>query len=141
MLLLKAERAVIFHDPGTPADLARLDAEKFRGVYLEGGVMAPWIDAPVLLALPVGIAFGLLLERGGLASARTIADQLTLRDFTVVKVMLSAIVTAMLGLFWAERLGWLDLSRVAGRGQAQTVHYLRYKVELEERLNRALRDG
>ncbi|MCY1278982.1 hypothetical protein D9M70_277240 [compost metagenome] len=35
----------------------------------------------------------------------------------------------------------LDLSRVTGRGQAQTVHYLRYKVELEERLNRALRDG
>lgn len=74
--------------------------------------MAPWIDAPLMLALPVGIAFGLLLERGGLASARTIADQLTLRDFTVVKVMLSAIVTAMLGLFWAERLGWLDLSQV-----------------------------
>ncbi|MNF46142.1 hypothetical protein D3C84_272970 [compost metagenome] len=35
----------------------------------------------------------------------------------------------------------LDLSRVPGKGQAQTVHYLRYKVELEERLNRALRDG
>ncbi|MDH4553629.1 class I adenylate cyclase [Pseudomonas sp. BN417] len=35
----------------------------------------------------------------------------------------------------------LDLSRVPGKGQAQTVHYLRYKVELEERLNRALQDG
>ncbi|MDH4584126.1 class I adenylate cyclase [Pseudomonas sp. BN415] len=35
----------------------------------------------------------------------------------------------------------LDLSRVPGKGQAQTVHYLRYKVELEEQLNRALRDG
>jgi adenylate cyclase class 1 len=32
----------------------------------------------------------------------------------------------------------LDLSRVPGKGQAQTVHYLRYKVELEERLNQAL---
>ncbi|MDH4610160.1 class I adenylate cyclase [Pseudomonas sp. BN102] len=35
----------------------------------------------------------------------------------------------------------LDLTRVPGKGQAQTVHYLRYKVELEERLNRALQDG
>ncbi|MCY1336156.1 Adenylate cyclase [compost metagenome] len=35
----------------------------------------------------------------------------------------------------------LDLSRVPGKGQAQTVHYLRYKVELEERLNRALQNG
>lgn len=39
-MLLKAERAVIFHDPGSIEDVARLDREKFRGVYLEGAVMA-----------------------------------------------------------------------------------------------------
>lgn len=32
----------------------------------------------------------------------------------------------------------LDLSRVLGEGHAQTVHYLRYKAELERELNRAL---
>ena len=69
--------------------------------------------APALTALPVGLAFGFALERAGLGSARTIADQLTGRDFTVFIVMFSAIVTAMLGVFWADRLGWLDLSRVA----------------------------
>jgi rhodanese-related sulfurtransferase/uncharacterized membrane protein YedE/YeeE len=69
--------------------------------------------APAVLAVPIGIAFGAALERAGLGSARTIAGQLAGRDFTVVKVMFSAIVTAMLGLFWASRLGWLDLSRVA----------------------------
>jgi rhodanese-related sulfurtransferase len=31
----------------------------------------------------------------------------------VLKVMLSAIVTAMLALFWAERLGWIDTSALA----------------------------
>ncbi|WP_375740662.1 class I adenylate cyclase [Pseudomonas boanensis] len=35
----------------------------------------------------------------------------------------------------------LDLSRVLPTGQAQTVHYLRYKTSLEERLNQALQDG
>jgi len=70
-------------------------------------------SAPVLTAVPVGLAFGVALERAGLGSARTIADQLKGRDFTVIKVMFSAIVTAMLGVFWAERLGWLDLSRLA----------------------------
>ncbi len=30
-----------------------------------------------------------------------------------MKVMFSAIITAMLGLFWAGRFGWLDLSRLA----------------------------
>ncbi|MEO8448415.1 MAG: YeeE/YedE thiosulfate transporter family protein [Gemmatimonadota bacterium] len=75
---------------------------------------APFLSAaPALLAVPIGIAFGAALERAGLGSARTIAAQLAGRDFTVVKVMFSAIVTAMLGLFWASRLGWLDLSRVA----------------------------
>lgn len=74
--------------------------------------MAPLPDPPVWLAVPVGIAFGVLLERGGLASSRTIAAQLAFRDFTVVRVMLAAIVTAMLGTFWAARLGWLDLSAV-----------------------------
>lgn len=32
----------------------------------------------------------------------------------------------------------LDLSRVLGEGHAQTVHYLRYKAELEKQLNQAL---
>ena len=77
-------------------------------------MIAPLFDAPAsVLAIPVGVAFGATLERAGLGSARTIADQLTARDFTVLKVMFSAIVTAMLGIFWASRLGWLDLSRVA----------------------------
>jgi rhodanese-related sulfurtransferase len=66
----------------------------------------------VWLAIPIGIGFGMLLERSGLASARVIAAQLRFRDFTVVRVMFAAIVTAMLGIFWATRLGWLDLAAV-----------------------------
>ena len=74
---------------------------------------APWLDVPPgILAVPIGVAFGVTLERAGLGSARTIANQLRARDFTVLKVMFAAIVTAMLGIFWADRLGWLDLSRV-----------------------------
>ncbi len=75
-------------------------------------MIGPLLDPPVWLALPVGLGFGVLLERSGLASARTIADQLVFRNFTVMKVMLSAIVTAMLGVFWSVRLGWLDLAMV-----------------------------
>jgi len=75
--------------------------------------MAPLYDLPAgVLAIPVGFAFGVILERVGLGSARTITQQLVARDFTVITVMFSAIVTAMLGVFWADHLGWLDLSRV-----------------------------
>jgi uncharacterized membrane protein YedE/YeeE len=63
-------------------------------------------------AVGIGAAFGWFLERGGLGNARKLAGQLYLTDFTVVKVMFSAIVTAMLGLFWLSWIGWLDLSRI-----------------------------
>jgi uncharacterized protein len=62
----------------------------------------------LLVAVGIGIAFGFALERAGLGSARKLAGQFLLRDFTVVKVMFSAIVTAMLGLYWLGRLGIVD---------------------------------
>lgn len=64
-------------------------------------------------AIPIGIAFGFILERAGLGDARVIAGQLVGRDFTVVRVMFGAIVTAMLGLLWAGALGWIDPSAIA----------------------------
>src|SRR5688572_1952067 len=63
-------------------------------------------------AVLVGVAFGWCLERAGLGNARKLAGQFYLTDLTVLKVMFSAIVTAMLGAFWLARLGVLDLSRV-----------------------------
>ncbi len=65
-----------------------------------------------MTALLIGIAFGFCLERAGLGNARKLAGQFYLTDFTVLKVMFSAIVTAMLGAFWLARLGVLDLRGV-----------------------------
>ena len=70
-------------------------------------------NAALLLALPIGFAFGWFLERGGLGNAKKLAGQFYLTDLTVFKVMFSAIVTAALGVFWLSRIGWLDLSKVA----------------------------
>jgi hypothetical protein len=63
-------------------------------------------------ALAIGAGFGWALERAGLGSARKLMGQFTLTDLTVLKVMLSAIVTAMLGAFWLGYAGLLDVSRV-----------------------------
>jgi uncharacterized membrane protein YedE/YeeE len=62
-----------------------------------------------VLALLIGMAFGWSLERAGLGDAPKLAGQFYLSDFTVMKVMFSAILTAMLGLFWLGRLGLVDL--------------------------------
>ena len=64
------------------------------------------------LAFGVGIGFGWFLERAGLGSASKLMGQFHLTDLAVFKVMFSAIVTAMLGLFWLSRIGAVDLSRV-----------------------------
>ena len=66
----------------------------------------------MIAAVMIGIAFGWALERAGLGSAPKLAGQFYLTDLTVFKVMFSAIVTAMLGVFWLSRLGVLDLGRV-----------------------------
>ena len=66
----------------------------------------------LVIAVLLGIAFGWFLERGGMGSARKLAGQFYLTDLSVLKLMFSAILTAMLGLFWLSWAGLLDLSRV-----------------------------
>jgi uncharacterized membrane protein YedE/YeeE len=66
----------------------------------------------MLIALGIGVAFGWCLERSGLGNARKLMGQFQGTDLSVFKVMFSAIVTAMLGLFWLSWLGVLDPSRV-----------------------------
>jgi uncharacterized membrane protein YedE/YeeE len=64
------------------------------------------------VAFGVGLGFGWWLERAGLGSASKLMGQFHLTDLAVFKVLFSAIVTAMLGLFWLSRIGVVDLSRV-----------------------------
>ncbi len=65
-----------------------------------------------LLALLIGIGFGFLLEKAGFSSAKKLVSQFYFEDFTVLKVMFTAIVVAMLGLLYLNWAGWLDLSKV-----------------------------
>jgi uncharacterized membrane protein YedE/YeeE len=66
----------------------------------------------LLVALIVGIAFGWCLERSGMGSARKLIGQFYLTDLTVFKVMFTAIITAMLGIFWLGWIGFLDVARI-----------------------------
>jgi uncharacterized membrane protein YedE/YeeE len=64
------------------------------------------------IALAIGVGFGFFLERAGLGNSVKLAAQFYLRDLTVFKVMFSAIVTAMLGLFLLSTVGLVDLARL-----------------------------
>lgn len=65
-----------------------------------------------VLAFLIGGGFGFFLERAGFGSSVKLASIFYGRDFTVLKVMFTAIVTAMLGSVLLANLGVLDLSLV-----------------------------
>jgi len=62
------------------------------------------------LAVLLGIGFGYCLERAGFGSARKLTAVFYLHDKSVVKVMFTAIVTTMVGLFALSSAGVLALS-------------------------------
>ncbi len=64
------------------------------------------------LALLLGLGFGFCLERAGFGSARKLTAVFYLWDMAVVKVMFTAIVTTMIGLFLLSTLGLMDLSEL-----------------------------
>lgn len=61
-----------------------------------------------LASLAIGIAFGFVLERAGFGSSRRLSGVFYFTDMTVVKVMFTAVVTAMIGLALAEGLGLIQ---------------------------------
>ncbi len=61
-----------------------------------------------------GIVFGFLLQKGGATKYDVIIAQLLLSDFTVLKIMLSAVVTGMIGIHALKAMGWIELSIKSG---------------------------
>ncbi len=69
-------------------------------------------DLSLVVAFIIGIGFGFFLERAGFGSAKKLTAQFYFTDMSVFKVMFSAIVTAMIGLYYLGVLGLLNLSLV-----------------------------
>lgn len=69
-------------------------------------------EVSLIVAFVIGIFFGFVLEKGGFGSGRMLAAQFYFTDMRVFKVMFTAIVVAMIGLFYLAWIGFLDLSLV-----------------------------
>jgi uncharacterized membrane protein YedE/YeeE len=57
----------------------------------------------------MGVMFGFLLQKGGVTNYDVIIGQLLLTDFTVIKIMLSAVITGMVGVHFLRSLGLAQL--------------------------------
>jgi len=70
----------------------------------------PVPSSPQLIAgVLFGLAFGFLLQKGGVGKFNVLIGQLLLQDFTVAKVMLTAIVVGMIGVMTLHHFGKVNL--------------------------------
>ena len=66
--------------------------------------------AQIVLGLFTGILFGFLLQKGGATDYRVIEGQLLLTDFTVLKLMLSAVIVGMVLFHLLKQFGYTQTS-------------------------------
>jgi hypothetical protein len=69
-----------------------------------------WFDTPGLIVggLIAGVAFGFLLQKGQVAKYRVIVGQFLFTDYTVLKIMLTAIVVGAVGVWGMLQLGMIQ---------------------------------
>jgi uncharacterized membrane protein YedE/YeeE len=69
-------------------------------------------DSPgkLVLGFLTGVVFGFLLQKGRVAKYHVIVSQFLLKDWTVVKIMASAVVTGSIGVYVMQQFGWIELS-------------------------------
>ncbi len=64
------------------------------------------------IAALLGFFFGVLLERAGFGNPKKLVSIFYLKDFSVLKVMFTAVITSTVGIHLMASLGVLDLSRL-----------------------------
>jgi rhodanese-related sulfurtransferase/uncharacterized membrane protein YedE/YeeE len=69
-------------------------------------------EAHLLTGIIMGFFFGFTLERAGFGNARKLAAQFYFHDMAVFKVMFTAILVAMVGLYSLVAVGFVDMSRM-----------------------------
>jgi uncharacterized protein len=69
-----------------------------------------WLD--LLIAVLIGIGFGISLEQAGFSSSRKLAGMFYGYDTTVIKVFFTAAIVALVGSQFLSFFGLLDLSKV-----------------------------
>ena len=69
--------------------------------------MNAWFASPQMLIAGAitGLVFGFLLQKGGVTRFNVIVNQFRLKDFTVLKVMLTAILLGGLGIYIMKGIG------------------------------------
>lgn len=82
----------------------------------------------IVMGLLFGICFGFLLQKAGVTDYNVIEGQLLLTDFTVLKVMLSAVIVGMIGFHVLRHLGYVRSHAAEGTIGANVIGGLIFGV-------------
>ncbi|MCP5502517.1 MAG: YeeE/YedE family protein [Leptospiraceae bacterium] len=66
----------------------------------------------IIIAMLLGFGFGYFLESAGFGSSKKLCDNWYGRDFAVIRVMFTAVIVAMVGIFGLHYLGIMDFDLV-----------------------------
>ncbi len=72
-----------------------------------GFLSAEW---NIIIAVLIGLAFGFILEASGFSSSRKLAGVFYGYDFAVLKVFFTAALVSVIGLYYMDYLGWINMS-------------------------------
>jgi uncharacterized protein len=75
----------------------------------------------IVLGLLFGICFGFLLQKAGVTDYNVIEGQLLLTNFTVLKVMLSAVIVGMAGFHLLKQAGYVRSHAAEGTWGANVI--------------------
>ena len=80
------------------------------GPLIPNGVIP--IEWDSIIAILIGIVFGFVLEASGFSSSRKLAGVFYGYDFAVLKVFFTAAVVALIGVYYMDYLGYLDITQL-----------------------------
>jgi len=75
----------------------------------------------LIFGLIFGIVFGFLLQKGGVAKYHVLMGVLLLEDFTVIKVMMTAVLVGMVGVYVMHRMGMVEFHLTPTRYGANII--------------------
>ncbi len=80
------------------------------GPLLPNGIIPTEWDS--LIAILIGLVFGFILESSGFSSSRKLAGVFYGYDFAVLKVFFTAALVALIGMYYMDYLGYMDLAQL-----------------------------
>jgi len=80
------------------------------GPLIPNGVIPADWDS--IIAILIGIVFGFVLESSGFSSSRKLAGIFYGYDFAVLKVFFTAALVSLIGMYYMDYLGYVDVSQM-----------------------------